>query len=185
MGTLLSDSVDEQEVEDDQKQQGNHAESPKSVNHPSVISSSSLPASDVVRHAGHVSVRGQIRRVWRPRFLELLDNGLVKYYELASEENASTDVDVTKSATFKHQQTRHHLPDPKVSVWIHSARIIDVMTLRDIHVGLPHGTFGFCFHAERQAVQQNRTFNRDNHHCKDSSPERNEMERTTEVAVPP
>jgi len=37
-----------------------------------------------VRHAGPVYVRGKIRRVWRPRYLELDDDGILYYYEASS-----------------------------------------------------------------------------------------------------
>jgi len=37
----------------------------------------------------------------------------------------------------------------KDTLIIHHARIIDVTTLRDLHVGLPHGSFGFLFRGQR------------------------------------
>eukprot|EP00751_Fragilariopsis_kerguelensis_P051496 CAMPEP_0171052446 /NCGR_PEP_ID=MMETSP0736-20130129/53761_1 /TAXON_ID=186038 /ORGANISM="Fragilariopsis kerguelensis, Strain L26-C5" /LENGTH=125 /DNA_ID=CAMNT_0011505931 /DNA_START=143 /DNA_END=523 /DNA_ORIENTATION=+ len=37
----------------------------------------------------------------------------------------------------------------KDALIIHYARIIDVTTLRDLHVGLPRGSFGFLFRGQR------------------------------------
>ena len=79
---------------------------------------------DTIRHAGRCHVRGKIQRVWRPRYLELWDHGVVRYYELP------------------HQTL-------KCTLQVLQARIIDVTTLRDMHVGLPRGTFGFCLSALR------------------------------------
>lgn len=80
----------------------------------------------MIRHSGRALIRGKIRRVWRPRFLQLCDNGLVRYYECTPEQNIL-----------------------KCTLVIYSARIIDVTTLRDVHVGLPMGMFGFVFHGKR------------------------------------
>lgn len=77
-----------------------------------------------IRHSGHVQVRGRIRRVWRPRHLELLADGHLKYYD--QETNAL-----------------------KYTLQISSARILDGTTLRDLHVGLPRGTFGFLIRGQR------------------------------------
>ena len=38
---------------------------------------------------------------------------------------------------------------PKDTLWVLSARIIDVTTLRDLHVGLPRGSFGLLFRGQR------------------------------------
>ena len=84
------------------------------------------PRDTMIRHSGRALIRGKIRRVWRPRFLQLCDNGLVRYYECTSEQNIL-----------------------KCTLVIYSARIIDVTTLRDVHVGLPMGMFGFVFHGKR------------------------------------
>ena len=64
--------------------------------------------------------------------LELCDNGLVKYYELTEDQP-------------HHQQTTH----PKCTIAVIHARIIDVTTLRDMHVGLPIASFGFVFYGQR------------------------------------
>jgi len=96
-----------------------------------------------IRHAGRAHVRGKIRRIWRPRYLELFDNGLVRYYELPA---ASADI--------SQQQQRDNDWDlvdriPKYALAVFGARILDVTTLRDMHVGLPHGAFGFLFRGQR------------------------------------
>jgi hypothetical protein len=41
---------------------------------------------------------------------------------------------------------------PKDTLLVYSARIIDVTTLRDLHVGLPRGSYGFLFRGQRQAT---------------------------------
>lgn len=90
----------------------------------------------LIRHSGRAHIRGKIRRIWRPRYLELMDNGLVRYYECDEEEIAGLD--------------REHINMiPKCTLQVFRARIIDVTTLRDVHVGLPRGTYGFLFHARR------------------------------------
>ena len=92
--------------------------------------------SRLIRHSGRAHIRGKIRRIWRPRYLELMDNGLVRYYECDEEEVAARD--------------REHINMiPKCTLQVFRARIIDVTTLRDVHVGLPRGTYGFLFHARR------------------------------------
>jgi hypothetical protein len=93
-----------------------------------------------IRHSGRCHVRGQIRRVWRPRFLELCDNGLVRYYELPSSSSTTTTC------------TDESLKIPKCTLQVVQARIIDVTTLRDMHVGLPRGTYGFVINGVRQLL---------------------------------
>jgi hypothetical protein len=90
----------------------------------------------LIRHSGRAHIRGKIRRIWRPRYLELMDNGLVRYFECDEEEVAGRDRD-------------HINMIPKCTLQVFRARIIDVTTLRDVHVGLPRGTYGFLFHARR------------------------------------
>lgn len=92
-----------------------------------------------VRHSGATHVRGNIRRVWRPRFLELWDNGLVRYYErllLLSDSSSSS------SLVYKY------------TLVVTEARILDSTTFRDMHVGLPRGTYGFCIHAHYYAEEE-------------------------------
>lgn len=122
-----------------------------------------------IRHAGRAHVRGKIRRVWRPRYLELLDQGIVQYYEFPSPSGPSSGGGVgtlhpttedwswesflwagggkedVASGSLSQQQ---HLI-PKYTLQISHARILDVTTLRDMHVGLPRGTFGFTFRGQR------------------------------------
>lgn len=87
-----------------------------------------------IRHQGAADVRGKIRRVWRPRYLQVYDNALVRYYELPE---GSLDHDSEPALI------------PKYTLAIYAARILDVTTLRDMHVGLPRGTFGFLFRGQR------------------------------------
>ena len=98
-----------------------------------------------IRHAGRTHIRGKIRRVWRPRYLELCDSGLVKYYELPP----TADVTLPEDSDWDHV---HMIP--KDSLVIYHARIIDVTTLRDLHVGLPKGSYGFLFRGQRQLSKE-------------------------------
>ena len=49
----------------------------------------------------------------------------------------------------------------KDTLIIHHARIIDVTTLRDLHVGLPKGSFGFLFRGQRVGYVPNGRANND------------------------
>eukprot|EP00980_Cylindrotheca_fusiformis_P015583 scaffold4452_cov155-Cylindrotheca_fusiformis.AAC.6 len=98
-----------------------------------------------IRHSGRAHIRGQFRRVWRPRYLELCDSGLVRYYELPP----TADVTLPEDSDFDHVNMI-----PKDTLLIYHARIIDVTTLRDLHVGLPGGSFGFLFRGQRSLTTE-------------------------------
>lgn len=100
------------------------------------------PRDPTIRHAGRAHIRGKIRRVWRPRYLELCDTGLVRYYELPP----TADVTLPEDSDWDHVNMI-----PKDTLVIFHARIIDVTTLRDLHVGLPKGSYGFLFRGQRQS----------------------------------
>jgi hypothetical protein len=93
--------------------------------------------------------------------MEVWANGLVCYYEVPPPTTSST-LDAFVDSTFTtapdnnkdyvldvDNEEQNHSKSPKCTLWIHHARIIDVTTLRDMHVGLPRGTFGFLFHGHR------------------------------------
>lgn len=86
-----------------------------------------------VRHSGRVLVRGRYRRVWRPRRLALLDHGVVQY-------------------------SYYEEPSSVLVLWINACRILDATTLRDMHVGLPRGAFGFVFLATNGAHEPEREY---------------------------
>jgi hypothetical protein len=96
-----------------------------------------------IRHSGRAHIRGKIRRIWRPRYLELCDKGLVRYYELPP----TADVTMPEESDWQHINMVI-----KDTLIIYHARIIDVTTLRDLHVGLPRGSFGFLFRGQRLFV---------------------------------
>jgi hypothetical protein len=98
------------------------------------------PHDPTIRHAGRAHIRGKIRRIWRPRYLELCDKGLLRYYELPP----TADVTMPEEADWQH--VNMVIKDTLV---IFHARIIDVTTLRDLHVGLPRGSYGFLFRGQR------------------------------------
>jgi Protein ENHANCED DISEASE RESISTANCE 2, C-terminal len=110
-----------------------------------------LPPLLQIRHGGQVHIRGRIRRVWRPRRLELLSDGHLLFYD---------DNNKNQNHHQTHHQTHHHpaAPPPppqnhlKYTLRVTSARILDVMTIRDMHTGLPRGTYGFLIRGQRIAV---------------------------------
>jgi hypothetical protein len=103
-----------------------------------------------IRHSGRALIRGKIRRVWRPRYLELCDNGLVRYYELLEDASSTSG--------------NNNVVQPKCTLVIYHARIIDVTTLRDMHVGLPMGSYGFVFHGANYQMGMQSTSSTDNCH---------------------
>ena len=104
-----------------------------------------------IRHSGRAQVRGKIRRVWRPRYLELWGDGsgtstggcvattdaVVRYYELPPDSDPGVE------------DSLHLHLTPKYMLKVYAARILDVTTLRDMHVGLPQGSYGFVFRGQR------------------------------------
>jgi hypothetical protein len=122
-----------------------HSAAPPSTTMVVPSSSSSTPVAAAaanalpqIRHAGRVHIRGRIRRVWRPRRLELLSDGHLLFYD-----------DSTNSSTSSPSTTNNRL---KYTLRVTSARILDVMTIRDMHTGLPRGTYGFLIRGQRIAT---------------------------------
>lgn len=127
----------------------------------------SNPRHHQIRHSGQALVRGKIRRVWRPRYLELWDNGVVRYYELPPLlPSASSLLQPNQRSTPAKEEDdpNKKLPEdigddedaalqlrriPRYTLRVFSARILDATTLRDMHVGLPQGSFGFVFRGQR------------------------------------
>jgi hypothetical protein len=115
-----------------------------------------------IRHAGRAHIRGRIRRVWRPRYLELCDSGMVRYYELPP----TADITLPSDSDWDHV---HMIPKDTLVVFY--ARIIDVTTLRDLHVGLPRGSFGFLFRGQRLVMTQDFFFTSSStHQCHPPEP---------------
>ena len=112
------------------------------------------PRDPTIRHAGRAHIRGKIRRIWRPRYLELCESGLVKYYELPP----TADVTLPEDSDWDHVNMI-----PKDTLLIFHARIIDVTTLRDLHVGLPRGSFGFLFKGQRKCQDDEYIFYQSHH----------------------
>jgi len=111
-----------------------------------------------VRHRGSAQIRGKIRRIWRPRYLELCDNGSVRYYEIhanvtSTNHHHHTYQNLVTQYQDDHQDNHEYIHSehniPKCTLQVYHARIIDVTTFRDLHVGLPKGTYGFVFHGQR------------------------------------
>lgn len=120
-------------------------------------SNPSATTTTTVRHSGRAHIRGKIRRIWRARYLELLDSGFVRYYEIMQEDHHGgggllSHPQVSFQKQEEEDDWNHVGMIPKCTLTIHHARIIDVTTLRDLHVGLPMGAFGFLFHGQRHFV---------------------------------
>ena len=102
--------------------------------------------------------------------MELCDHGLVRYYELPdSQHNNNNQAEQLhlSSSSFNRSTII-----PKCTLQVLQVRIIDVTTLRDMHVGLPRGTFGFCLSGIRQLVMES-----------DCKPEPSHLERDFLCAV--
>jgi Protein ENHANCED DISEASE RESISTANCE 2, C-terminal len=121
---------------------------------PLSTSATALPPTPLpllqIRHGGQVHIRGRIRRVWRPRRLELLSDGHLLFYD-------DNNNNKSNSHHPNHQTQNHPAPLPlqnhlKYTLRVTSARILDVMTIRDLHTGLPRGTYGFLIRGQRIAV---------------------------------
>jgi Protein ENHANCED DISEASE RESISTANCE 2, C-terminal len=128
---------------------------------------SPAPCDNVIRplrrFAGPVHVRGKIRRIWRLRYLELCDDGLLRYYDELPADHV-VDLDTFQgnnmilssvggsTGMYSTASVESDSSPPKYTLHISNARILDATTLRDMHVGLPRGTYGFVFRGERISV---------------------------------
>lgn len=120
------------------------------------------PREMTYHYAGKVHVRGLLRRVWRPRYLALGDDGYLRYHEslppLYQRElphpdwlnNPSSSLSTTNASHGSHamhnNMHHHHTHRPKSILKIlDGARTIDPHSVVDQHVALPEGVFGFVF----------------------------------------
>jgi Protein ENHANCED DISEASE RESISTANCE 2, C-terminal len=110
--------------------------------HPTHRDAADTAPPHTIRHAGRAYVRGRFRRVWRPRYLELTDEGHLQYYELLQRQEPRSLPLLPSSST----------KEWKYTLTVASARILDVTTLRDLHTGLPRGSFGFLVRGQRISV---------------------------------
>ena len=123
-------------------------------------------------YAGKVHVRGLIRRVWRPRYLALGDDGYLRYHEsvpppvqqypatnnyrmMSSSQNNNN----SSSSSYQNMYNIHHTHRPKqILAILDGARTIDPNSVMDQHVALPEGVHGFVFrgrHVELSTSSQN------------------------------
>ncbi len=66
------------------------------------------------KHCGAVQVRGMIRRVWRPRYLEIDEEGVLRYYEAAAPDpNAAAPKGPKKKRDIRNEMQAFSLPDLK------------------------------------------------------------------------
>ncbi len=106
-------------------------------------------------YVGKVHVRGLLRRVWRPRYLALGDDGYLRYHESLPPSyqqdlphpnrlhNPGSSLSMTNASHDSH--TMHtHRPKSILKI-LDGARTIDPHSVVDQHVALPEGVFGFVF----------------------------------------
>ena len=91
------------------------------------------------KHSGAVQVRGMIRRIWRPRYLELDDNGVLRYYEAAIPQK-SVKISQSKSKLKSHANANSNAG---VNVNVNANRDIrtemQAFSLPDMHARSQHG----------------------------------------------
>lgn len=112
----------------------------------SIKSTQSLPKpnENIYHYAGKVHVRGLLRRVWRPRYLALGDDGYLRYHEsIPPPLQQSTPHNNNQSASYL--AVRHtHRPKSVLAV-LDGARVIHPYSEADQFVALPRGVHGFVF----------------------------------------
>eukprot|EP00986_Skeletonema_menzelii_P019001 scaffold27050_cov137-Skeletonema_menzelii.AAC.3 len=103
-------------------------------------------------YAGKVHVRGLIRRVWRPRYLALGDDGYLRYHESVpppvqqNNYRMMSSSPTNNSSAYQHMYNIHHTHRPKqILAILDGARTIDPNSVMDQHVALPEGVHGFVF----------------------------------------
>jgi hypothetical protein len=95
-------------------------------------------------YGGKVHVRGLLRRVWRPRYLALGDDGYLRYHE-SLPPLYQQDLPLLSPAN-ANLYNIHHTHRPKTILAIlDGARTIDPHSVVDQHVALPQGVYGFVF----------------------------------------
>ncbi|KAL7555268.1 hypothetical protein ACHAWF_018926 [Thalassiosira exigua] len=87
-------------------------------------------------YAGKVHVRGLLRRVWRPRYLALGDDGYLRYHEAVPPSLQRDSRGLRPSA---------NTPPKTILAVLDGARVIDPYSVVDRHVALPQGVYGFVF----------------------------------------
>lgn len=107
--------------------------------------------SEMCVYAGKVHVRGLLRRVWRPRYLALDDNGYLRYHESIPPLVEQQDVQRKSKAhssqnSYSNMYNVRHTHRPKsILAILDGARTINTNSMVDRHVALPEGVHGFVF----------------------------------------
>ncbi|KAL7536426.1 hypothetical protein ACHAXR_011974 [Thalassiosira sp. AJA248-18] len=111
-------------------------------------------------YAGKVHVRGLLRRVWRPRYLALGDDGYLRYHESIppliqqdlqlKQPHNPYSLSISHSAHDSYSNMYrlglHNTHRPKnILAILDGARTIDPNSVVDQHVALPQGVYGFVF----------------------------------------
>ena len=112
---------------------------------------------NIYHYAGKVHVRGLLRRVWRPRYLALGDDGYLRYHE-------SIPPMLQQQAQPDHGRYNmaHHTHRPKnILAILDGARVIHPYSVLDQHVALPEGVYGFVFRARPVELTMSSTIGND------------------------
>jgi hypothetical protein len=95
-------------------------------------------------YAGKVHVRGLLRRVWRPRYLALGDDGYLRYHESIPPLYQEDPPRLSPANATLHNINHTHRPKTILAI-LDGARTIDQHSVVDQHVALPQGVYGFVF----------------------------------------
>ncbi|KAL7433233.1 hypothetical protein ACHAXM_003472 [Skeletonema potamos] len=119
-------------------------------------------------YAGKVHVRGLIRRVWRPRYLALGDDGYLRYHESVPppvQRYPPNNYMMSQNySSYQNMYNIHHTHRPKqILAILDGARTIDPNSVRDQHVALPEGVHGFVFRGRPVELSTNTTGTSQNH----------------------
>ena len=122
-------------------------------------------------YAGKVHVRGLIRRVWRPRYLALGDDGYLRYHESVpppvqqypitnntNYNNIMSSQNRNNNNSYQNMYSIQHTHRPKqILAILDGARTIDTNSVFDQHVSLPEGVHGFVFRGRPVELTQNQS----------------------------
>lgn len=110
--------------------------------------------NEVTHYSGKVHVRGLLRRVWRPRYLALGDDGYLRYHE-SIPPIYQQDKYHGPPQNPQHNLLVKHTHRPKTILAIlDGARVINPHSVVDQHVGLPSGVHGFVFRGRSVEIRQ-------------------------------
>ncbi|KAL3811751.1 hypothetical protein ACHAXA_005721 [Cyclostephanos tholiformis] len=107
-------------------------------------SSQAMAREMTYHYAGKVHVRGLLRRVWRPRYLALGDDGYLRYHESLPPLYQQDPPRLSPAHAILYNIHHTHRPKTILAI-LDGARTIDPHSVADQHVALPQGVYGFVF----------------------------------------